>query len=99
MTKREAARAVSVVVYSTLLCPYCFFAKRLLAKRRIEYTEERLGRDSAGRERLSRLSGGGRTFPQIVIDGDRVGGFAELRRLDRSGGLEALAPGHGPSSD
>jgi glutaredoxin 3 len=84
---------MSVVVYSTILCPYCFLAKRLLSRRGIEYGEERLGRDNVGRERLERLSGGGRTFPQIMIDGRRVDGFAELRRLDRSGELGTLAPG------
>jgi glutaredoxin len=38
---------------------------------------------------------GGWTVPQILIDGDPIGGYAELRQLDREGRLdERLAPGH-----
>ena len=33
------------------------------------------------------------TFPQILIDGALVGGFAELYAADRSGRLEALVGG------
>jgi glutaredoxin 3 len=79
-----------VVVYSTALCPYCLLARRLLRRRRIEYRELKLSRDQ--RDRLVTLSGGGRTFPQIVIAGEAIGGFAELRRLDRAGELQSLAP-------
>ena len=69
------------------MCPYCFMAKRLLARRGIAYEERRLKRSE--RERLRPL-GGGLTFPQIVF-GDRVvDGWAELRRLDRAE-LEGLA--------
>jgi glutaredoxin 3 len=82
---------MNVVVYTTILCPYCFLAKRLLNSRGIEYREERFGRDRAGREQLARLSGGGTTFPQIMIDSRRVDGFAELLQLDRSGALASLA--------
>jgi glutaredoxin 3 len=84
---------MNVVVYSTVFCPYCFLAKRLLSRRGIEYREERFGRDRAGRERLARLSGGGTTFPQIMIDSRRIDGFAGLRRLDRTGELTRLASG------
>jgi glutaredoxin 3 len=82
---------MSVVVYSTTLCPYCFLAKRLLSRRGIEYRELRLGRDPGGRAELSRLSGGGRTYPQIMLGARRVDGFVELRRLDRQGELGRLA--------
>ncbi len=31
------------------------------------------------------------TFPQVVIDGETVGGYQELVALDREGGLATLA--------
>ena len=31
------------------------------------------------------------TFPQIVIDGENIGGFQELAALDRAGRLKELA--------
>ena len=39
---------------------------------------------------IQAASGGGRTFPQIVIDGEPLGGFDRLRDLDRAGGLAHL---------
>lgn len=81
---------MSVVMYSTALCPYCFLAKRLLRREGIAYREERMKRDPASRDELARLSGGGRTYPQIMIDGRRVDGFSELRQLHRKGELRAL---------
>ncbi|KKL11066.1 hypothetical protein LCGC14_2549540 [marine sediment metagenome] len=77
-----------VTVYSTRLCPYCFQARRLLRRHGVEWEEHRLSRRS--RERLAELSQGGRTFPQVLIDGRSVGGFAELRGLDRDGTLRQM---------
>jgi glutaredoxin 3 len=79
-----------VVVYSTALCAHCFLAKRLLDRRGIEYVERRLTRRPSDRGELERLARGGRSFPQIFLDGEPIGGFAELRRLDRDGALERM---------
>ena len=77
------------IVYSTGLCPYCFLAKRLLDRRGIAFEERRMRRSE--REQLVPL-GGGLTYPQIVFGERVVDGWTELRRLERSGELEALAP-------
>jgi len=77
------------IVYSTGLCPYCFLAKRLLDRRGVDYEERRMRRSE--REQLAPL-GGGLTYPQIVFGERVVDGWTELRRLERSGELEALAP-------
>jgi glutaredoxin 3 len=85
---------MSVVMYSTGMCPYCFLAKRLLERRGITYQERRMRRRD--RDRLARL-GGGLTYPQIVI-GDRVvNGFVELRRLEREGELDRIVAGPAPT--
>jgi glutaredoxin 3 len=77
-------------VYSTAFCVYCFLAKRLLERRGIEYLERRLTRSTSDRDELEALARGGRTFPQIFVDGEPIGGFVELRRLDREGALERM---------
>ncbi len=80
-----------VTVYATPFCVYCVGAKRYLKKRGIAYDEVRINIMSPGsRDRIEAASGGGRTFPQIVIDGTPIGGFDRLRDLDRAGGLEGL---------
>jgi glutaredoxin 3 len=77
-------------VYTTEPCGYCRTAKALLAKRRIAYEEVNLARDPEGRAELVRLTGM-MTFPQVVIDGNPLGGYQELVRADREGALTALA--------
>ena len=78
-----------VTMYTTDLCPFCRSAKALLGKRGIAYEEINLARDPDGREQLSRHTGM-ITFPQIVIEGQTLGGFQELLAADRSGRLEDL---------
>jgi glutaredoxin 3 len=78
-----------VKVYTTQVCPYCFRAKALLAKRGIPYEEVDVTRDEAKRGWLVSASGR-RTVPQIFIDGKPIGGSDELHALDASGELETL---------
>ena len=79
----------SVTLYTTEHCPFCSSAKKLLAKREIEYTEINLARDPDGRAALTEKTGMF-TFPQIVIDGESIGGFQELLAADRAGRLPQL---------
>jgi glutaredoxin 3 len=79
-----------VTVYTTEPCGYCRTAKALLAKRRIPYEEINLSRDPDGRAELVRRTGM-MTFPQVVIDGESIGGYQELVRADRAGRLTELA--------
>ena len=80
-----------MTVYTTDPCGYCRTAKALLAKRRIPYEEINLARDPEGRAQLVRMTGM-MTFPQVVIDGEPIGGYQELVAFDRSGALAGLAP-------
>jgi glutaredoxin 3 len=79
----------SITMYTTDFCPYCRSAKALLEKRGIDYEEINLARDPDGRAELSRKTGMV-TFPQIVIEGDTLGGFQELLAADKSGKLPQL---------
>ena len=76
-----------VVVYSTRWCGYCVRAKALLDSRGIEYEEVLLDDDPSFRARLHELTGGW-TVPQILVDGQPIGGYTELWRLDKSGQLQ-----------
>ena len=77
-------------MYTTRWCGYCVRAKTLLESRGISFEEISLDDDPDFRRRLLDLTGGW-TVPQIVIDGRPIGGYTELWRLDRSGGLDELA--------
>ncbi len=71
------------------MCPFCRSAKALLEKRGVAYEEINLARDPDGRNKLQEITGMV-TFPQIVIDGQTIGGFDELLAADRAGRLPDL---------
>lgn len=78
-----------IVVYTTVACSFCTRVKALLDSREIPYREIDLGRDPEGRAELSEKTGM-MSFPQVVIDGELLGGFQETLAADRSGQLKAL---------
>jgi glutaredoxin 3 len=79
-----------LTIYTTEPCGYCRTAKALLDKRRIPYEEINLAKDPTGRAELVNLTGM-MTFPQVVIDGEPIGGYQELAQADRAGRLAELA--------
>jgi glutaredoxin 3 len=74
-------------IYTTRWCGYCVRAKALLDGKGVDYEEVSLDDDPAFRRNLFDLTGGW-TVPQILIDGEPIGGYTELWRLDRSGALD-----------
>jgi glutaredoxin 3 len=86
-----------IEVYTTAWCGYCDRAKALLEARGLAYQEVRIDDDPAFRARLLDLTGRW-TVPQILIDGRPIGGFVELRELDRRGLLAELPADEGPAA-
>jgi glutaredoxin 3 len=81
-----------VVMYRTPYCPYCVLAKRLLSKKGVAFREVDVSGDFAKRGWLHEVTGR-HTVPQVFVDGQPVGGWLELHRLDRAGKLDALLRG------
>ncbi len=79
-----------VTVYTTEPCGFCRVAKALLAKRDIPFEEINLAKDGEGRAKLVELTGM-MTFPQVLVDGQPIGGYQELVAVDRAGRLSPLA--------
>lgn len=85
-----ADRRSGVIVYTTDPCGYCLRAKTLLESRGVPYREVFLPRTTEGRARLAEVDPHARTFPVIVVDGQVVGGYADLVDWDRTGRLAQL---------
>ena len=80
----------SVTIYTGPLCNYCEAAKKLLARNNVEYKEINIAlKEDKMNEMLSK-SNGKRTIPQIFFDDHHVGGYEELRALEKSGELKDL---------
>ena len=74
---------MQAIVWSKYDCPNCDKAKSLLKLRRIEYEERKIG-DGWTKEELLESVPTARTVPQIIIDGNVIGGFTELKKLFES---------------
>lgn len=81
-----------VEIYTKRWCGFCHMAKALLTRAGLSYEEHDVTSDP-GREREMNQRSGRRTVPQVFIDGQPVGGYAELRNLYDAGGLRDPRPG------
>ena len=79
-----------VEVYTMSYCPYCTRAKSLLKSKGVAFDEIDVSDDAALREKMIEMSGGRRTVPEIFINGKIIGGYDELRALEREGRLDPL---------
>ena len=75
----------NVIIWSKYNCPYCDQAKALLTQRNVRFEERKIG-DGYTREELLEAVPTARTVPQIIINGNLIGGFTELRKyIDETG--------------
>ena len=81
-----------VTIYTTMLCPYCHMAKRLLKEKGVAYDEINVSSQSE-RAKMTARAGGRQTVPQIFIGEHHVGGCDDLYDLERSGRLDPLLKG------
>ena len=85
---------MAVLIYKTQFCSYCSAALRFLREvKRVEVTEIDLTGDDEGRMALVARTRS-RTVPQIFIGDTHVGGYDDMRALDRAGGLDPLLAAH-----
>lgn len=80
---------MKVVVWSKYHCPYCDQAKALLTQKGIQFEERKIG-DGYTKEELLEHIPAARAVPQIVINGDIIGGFNDLKKF-----LEQDSVGYG----
>ena len=79
-----------VELYTKSWCPFCQRAKALLDGKNVRYTEYDVEADPARLSEMVERSQGGRTVPQIFIDGRYIGGSDDLHALQYAGELNAL---------
>ncbi len=79
-----------VEIYTTMICPYCHRAKKLLEAKGVPYTEIDVMADGKLRAQMRERAGGRTSVPQIFINGQHVGGCDDLYALDRQGSLNPL---------
>ena len=80
----------NVTVYMGPMCNYCAAAKRLLTRNNIAYKEINIALEEGKMDEMLKKSNGRRTIPQIFFDDYHVGGYVELRELEKNGKLKNI---------
>ena len=76
----------NIKIYTTSWCGPCKMAKRLLEEKGYSFEEIDIEEKGWTREDLFNKTGG-RTVPQIVIEGVTIGGYDELSQMESQGKL------------
>ena len=80
----------NITMYSGPLCNFCDAAKRLFLRNNLEFKEIDISAKDGLRDEMIRKANGKRTIPQIFFDNFHVGGYVELRELEKKGELIKL---------
>ena len=77
----------NVTVYMGPRCAFCDAAKRLLIRNNITFNEINIALEEGKRDEMLNKSNGRKTIPQIFFNEFHVGGYEELRALEKKGEL------------
>ena len=80
----------NIVMYTGPLCNFCDAAKRLLSRNNLKYEEIDISTKDGLRDEMIKKANGKRTIPQIFFDDHHVGGYVELRALEKENKLKDL---------
>mgnify|MGYP000073547673 FL=1 len=81
----------TVTIYTTMTCPFCYKAKRLMKKQGIEFNEISVDLNSTLRAEMAQKAGK-TSVPQIWFDEEHIGGCDDLHALhDANTLMERLA--------
>ena len=80
----------NIVMYSGPLCNFCEAAKRLLLRNNLEFKEIDISSKEGLMDEMIKKANGKRTIPQIFFDDYHVGGYVELRSLEKENKLKDL---------
>ncbi len=77
-------------MYTGPMCSFCDAAKRLFLRNNLEFNEIDISTKNGLRDEMIKKSNGKRTIPQIFFDDYHVGGYVELRELEKKGELKKI---------
>ena len=80
----------NVTIYTGPLCNFCDAAKKLLTRNNVVYKEINIATVDGAMDEMISKANGKRTIPQIFIEDFHVGGYDELRSLEKENKLQDL---------
>ena len=79
-----------ITMYTGPFCNYCEAAKRLLARNNATYNEIDISKIAGAADEMIKKTNGKRTIPQIFFDDEHIGGYDEVRALEKENKLQDL---------
>ena len=80
----------NITMYTGPMCNFCDAAKRLFSRNNLEYKEIDISSKDGLRDEMIKKANGKRIIPQIFFDDYHVGGYVELRSLEKENKLKDL---------
>ena len=80
----------NIIMYTGPMCNFCDAAKRLFVRNNLSFKEIDISTGDGLREEMIKKANGKRTIPQIFFDDHHVGGYVELRELEKNGELKKI---------
>ena len=80
----------NILIYTGPSCNFCDAAKRLLERNKLKFNEIDVSSGENIRDEMIKKSNGQRTIPQIFFGNHHVGGYTELRALEKENKLKKL---------
>ena len=79
-----------ITIYTGPLCNYCDAAKRLLSRNNAPYKEINIAQVDGAMGEMIKKANGKRTIPQIFFDDQHIGGYDDIRSLEKENKLLEL---------
>ena len=79
-----------VTIYTGPYCNYCDAAKRLLTRNNASYKEINVAEVDGAKDEMIKKANGKRTIPQIFFDDQHIGGYDEVRALEKENKLQEM---------
>jgi len=80
----------NITIYTGPLCTFCDAAKKLLARNNAEYKEINISTVDGAMDEMITKAKGKRTVPQIFFDDQHIGGYDDVRALEKENKLQDL---------
>ena len=80
----------NITIYTGPLCNYCEAAKKLFKRNNITYKEINIANVDGAMDEMIKKANGKRTIPQIFFNEEHIGGYDEVRALEKENKLQDL---------
>ena len=80
----------NITIYTGPMCNYCDAAKRLLTRNNVTYNEINIATVDGAMDEMIKKANGKRTIPQIFFGDQHIGGYDDVRTLEKEKKIQDL---------